>query len=54
LKRRVWGATSRSASLAIEAATLHAVRDAAGHANWQLNNPDYSTPQACHIILRFP
>jgi uncharacterized protein involved in outer membrane biogenesis len=38
------------ASLAIEAATLHAVRDAAGHANWQLNNPDYSPPQGLPII----
>ena len=38
------------ASLAIEAATLHAVRDAAGHANWQMNNPDYSTPQGLPII----
>jgi AsmA family protein len=38
------------ASLAIETATLHLVRDAAGHANWQVNNPDYNTPQGLPII----
>jgi uncharacterized protein involved in outer membrane biogenesis len=38
------------ASLAIEAATLHVIRDAAGHANWQMKNPDYNTPQGLPII----
>jgi len=38
------------ASLAIEGATLHAFRDAAGHANWQMKNPDYNTPQGLPII----
>jgi uncharacterized protein involved in outer membrane biogenesis len=31
--------------LEIENATLHMIRDAAGHANWQLKNPDTSAPQ---------
>jgi hypothetical protein len=38
------------ASLDIETATLHLVRDAAGHANWQMKNPDKSVPQGLPII----
>ena len=36
--------------LQIDNATLHLFRDAKGHANWQLNNPDQSAPQALIII----
>jgi uncharacterized protein involved in outer membrane biogenesis len=38
------------ASLQIEAASLHLFRDAAGHANWQLQNPDNTVPQGIPII----
>lgn len=36
--------------LEIEEATLHLVRDIAGHANWQIHNPDRSAPRAMIII----
>jgi AsmA family protein len=36
--------------LQIDNATLHLLRDAAGHANWQLQNPDQSAPRAMIII----
>lgn len=36
--------------LQIENATLHLFRDVAGHANWQLRNPDQSAPRAMLII----
>jgi AsmA family protein len=37
-------------SVVIEAATLRLVRDAAGHANWQMKNPDRSTPEGLPIF----
>ncbi len=36
--------------LQIESATLHLLRDVAGHANWQLRNPDQNAPRAMIII----
>lgn len=36
--------------LQIEDATLHLIRDIAGHANWQIHNPDRSAPHAMIII----
>jgi AsmA family protein len=36
--------------LQIDNATLHLFRDAAGHANWQLRNPDQNAPRAMIII----
>jgi uncharacterized protein involved in outer membrane biogenesis len=36
--------------LQIEHATLHAFRDATGHANWQLKNPDRNAPGALIVI----
>ncbi len=36
--------------LQIDHATLHLLRDAQGHANWQLQNPDSSAPHAMMII----
>ena len=36
--------------LQIESATLHLLRDVAGHANWQLQNPDRNAPRAMIII----
>jgi uncharacterized protein involved in outer membrane biogenesis len=36
--------------LAIDKATLHLYRDAASHANWQLENPDKSAPQALPVV----
>jgi hypothetical protein len=36
--------------LQIENATLHLFRDIAGHANWQLKNPDYNAPRALIVI----
>lgn len=36
--------------LAIDKAALHLYRDIAGHANWQLENPDKSAPQALPVI----
>ncbi len=36
--------------LQIDHATLHLIRDATGHANWQLQNPDRSAPHAMMII----
>lgn len=39
--------------LQIENATLHLFRDAAGHANWQLQNPDQNPPSALMIIRSF-
>jgi AsmA family protein len=36
--------------LQIEAATLHLFRDAAGHANWQLKDPDRNAPRALMVI----
>jgi AsmA family protein len=36
--------------LEIEDATLHLFRDATGHANWQLKNPDKSIPRGLPII----
>jgi len=36
--------------LQIDNATLHLFRDATGHANWQLQNPDQSAPRAMIII----
>ena len=36
--------------LQIDNATLHLFRDATGHANWQLQNPDQSDPRAMIII----
>ena len=36
--------------LTIEKATLHFYRDVAGHANWQLENPDKSAPQGLPVI----
>ncbi len=36
--------------LQIDNATLHLFRDATGHANWQLQNPDQSAPRALIII----
>jgi AsmA family protein len=36
--------------LQIEDATLHLFRDVAGHANWQLKNPDHNAPGALVII----
>jgi AsmA family protein len=38
------------ASVVIETATLHLFRDAAGHANWQIENPDKSAPEGLPII----
>jgi AsmA family protein len=38
------------ASLELEAVTLHLNRDAAGHANWAMKNPDTSPPQGLPII----
>jgi len=37
-------------SLQIEDATLHLFRDATGHANWQLKNPDHSALRPLRII----
>jgi hypothetical protein len=39
--------------LQIDNATLHLFRDAAGHANWQLQNPDQNAPRALIIIRSF-
>ena len=36
--------------LQIEHATLHLFRDATGHANWQLKNPDYSALRPVRVI----
>ena len=36
--------------LQIDNATLHLFRDIAGHANWQVRNPDQSAPRAMVII----
>jgi hypothetical protein len=36
--------------LQIESAALHLFRDAAGHANWQFQNPDHGAPRAMIII----
>lgn len=36
--------------LQIDNATLHLFRDSAGHANWQLKNPDQNTPGTLMII----
>ena len=36
--------------LAIDKATLHLYRDVAGHANWQLENPDKNPPQALPVV----
>jgi len=36
--------------LQIDGATLHLFRDVAGHANWQLKNPDQSAPGSLIII----
>jgi AsmA family protein len=36
--------------LQIDAATLHLLRDATGHANWQLKDPDRSAPRALRVI----
>src|ERR1700733_4943249 len=36
--------------LDIEGAVLHLFRDATGHANWQIQNPDKSDPQGLPII----
>jgi hypothetical protein len=36
--------------LDIDAAVLHVFRDATGHANWQMKNPDTSDPQGLPII----
>jgi AsmA family protein len=36
--------------LDIEGAVLHLFRDATGHANWQIKNPDQSDPQGLPII----
>jgi AsmA family protein len=36
--------------LQIDNATLHLFRDATGHANWQLQNPDQSAPRTLMII----
>lgn len=36
--------------LQIDNATLHLFRDVAGHANWQLRNPDQNAPRAMLII----
>lgn len=36
--------------LQIDDAALHLIRDAAGHANWQFQNPDQSAPRAMMII----
>jgi uncharacterized protein involved in outer membrane biogenesis len=38
------------ASLQIEAASLHLIRDVTGHANWQLQNPDKTVPQGIPIV----
>jgi AsmA family protein len=38
------------ASLELEAVTLHLNRDASGHANWAMKNPDKSPPQGLPII----
>jgi uncharacterized protein involved in outer membrane biogenesis len=38
------------AGVNIEAATMHLKRDAAGHANWQMKNPDKSPPEGLPII----
>ena len=38
------------ASVDIEAITLHLFRDAAGHANWAMKDPDKSPPQGLPII----
>jgi uncharacterized protein involved in outer membrane biogenesis len=37
-------------AVVIEAATLHLLRDAAGHANWQMKNPDDSVPQGLPVF----
>jgi AsmA family protein len=44
------GRSLELASVDIEAVTLHLNRDAAGHANWQMKNPDNSPPQGLPII----
>ena len=36
--------------LTIEHATLHLFRDAVGHANWQMKNPDSSDPQSLPVF----
>jgi uncharacterized protein involved in outer membrane biogenesis len=36
--------------LDIDGAVLHLFRDAAGHANWQMKNPDKSDPQGLPIV----
>jgi uncharacterized protein involved in outer membrane biogenesis len=36
--------------LDIDAAVLHLFRDATGHANWQIKNPDKSDPQGLPVI----
>jgi hypothetical protein len=36
--------------LEIEDATLHLFRDASGHANWQLKDPDKSVPQGLPLV----
>jgi uncharacterized protein involved in outer membrane biogenesis len=36
--------------LSLDGATLHFFRDDMGHANWQLENPDTSAPQALPVI----
>jgi AsmA family protein len=45
-----WGEAIIVDRLEIDGAVLHMFRDATGHANWQLKNPDKSDPQGLPII----
>jgi uncharacterized protein involved in outer membrane biogenesis len=45
-----FGLPQELASVDLEGVTLHLYRDAAGHANWQVKNPDKSPPQGLPII----
>ena len=40
-------------SVTVRSATLHLMRDAAGHANWQWTNPDEHAPNKDMAIVRF-
>ena len=45
-----WGKELNIDRLQIDHATLNLFRDAKGHANWQLQNPDRGAPRAMMII----
>lgn len=46
------GEPSGIAQFALQAATVHLVRDAAGHANWPLSDPDKARPPPSKWIIR--